>query len=209
MSDSIGSLVSRAALAACLHPVAVAARAPLSSLRHSPRRRPRPSSCRGSTSTCRRRKLAYDDPRFTWDAHCGGDFDLVDYVHGRVTFLADYQAVLGSEFRPFDPYQSNYTLEAIGSYRVGQTEIVGVLHHVSRHLGDRAKRDRRGGKRARVRASCGGSTTATTTLDVRVDVRKVIARAYVDYTWIGDVDLIVTPPIAPARRRVRPRLRRS
>ncbi len=52
--------------------------------------------------------------RFTWDTHWGGDFDLVDYVHGRVTFLADYQALLGSEFRPFDPYQSNYTLEAIG-----------------------------------------------------------------------------------------------
>ncbi len=29
-----------------------------------------------------------------------------------------------------------------------------------------------------------------TSLELRADVRKVIARAYVDYTWIGDVDLM-------------------
>ena len=29
-------------------------------------------------------------------------------MHGRATFLAIYQALLGSEFRPFDPYQGNY-----------------------------------------------------------------------------------------------------
>ena len=43
--------------------------------------------------------LASGDERFTWDAHFGGAFDFVDYVHGRMYFLADYQAVLGSEFR--------------------------------------------------------------------------------------------------------------
>ena len=52
------------------------------------------------------------DERFSWDTHYGGSFDLVDYVGGRATVTADYQAVLGHEFRPFDPNQANYILEA-------------------------------------------------------------------------------------------------
>ena len=112
-------------------------------------------------------KLAIDDQRFSWDTHWAGDFDLVDYVYGRISFLADYQALLGSEFRPFDPYQSNYLLEASGSYRIGKTELLGVLNHVSRHLGDRSKPAavaenslgarvmRRFGGGARRRSNCG------------------------------------------------------
>src|SRR5262249_7609529 len=84
--------------------------------------------------------LAYDDPRFVWGTHWAGDFDLVDYVYGRATFVADYQALLGNEYRPFDPYQSNYLLEAAGSIRFPQVEMFVVLNHVSRHLGDRPKR---------------------------------------------------------------------
>src|SRR5947208_14990377 len=84
-------------------------------------------------------KLAYPDQRFSWDVHWAGDFDLVDYVFGRVAFIGDYEAVLGSEYRPFDPYQSNYLLEATGSIRSGKTEVLGVLSHVSRHIGDRFK----------------------------------------------------------------------
>ena len=68
-----------------------------------------------------------DHARFMWDTHWGGDFDLVDYVNGRLSFLVDYQAVLGNEFRPFDPNQGNYTLEVSGSVRLGRTELVGVL----------------------------------------------------------------------------------
>ena len=75
-----------------------------------------------------------------WDTHWGADFDLVDYVKGRVSFLVDYQAVLGNEFRPFDPNQGNYMLEFSGSRRLGRTELVGAFHHVSRHLSDRPKR---------------------------------------------------------------------
>ena len=41
-------------------------------------------------------RLAIDDPRFSWDTHSGGDFDLVDYVHGRTTFLADYRRCSGA-----------------------------------------------------------------------------------------------------------------
>jgi hypothetical protein len=34
-------------------------------------------------------------------------------------------------------------------------------------------------------------------LDLRADVRKVIARAYVDYTWISGVDVLVRSDIRP------------
>ena len=52
--------------------------------------------------------LSGDDPHFSWDTHWAGNFDFVDYVYGRLTFEADYQAILGDELRPFDPYQGNY-----------------------------------------------------------------------------------------------------
>ena len=139
--------------------------------------------------------LGSGDKRFSWDIHWAGDFDLVDYVFGRLTFLGDYQALLGSEFRPFDPYQSNYVLEAAGSLRRGSTEIVAVLNHVSRHLGDRPKRiavaDNSLGGRVLHRFS-----TGTRRVDLRADLRKVIERAYVDYDWIGSIDVRVSQPVA-------------
>src|SRR3954468_7733869 len=55
--------------------------------------------------------LAVNDPRFSWETHFGGDIDLPDYVVGRSSILVDYEAVLGDEFRAFDPNQGNYTLE--------------------------------------------------------------------------------------------------
>lgn len=134
--------------------------------------------------------LAHPDPRFTWDTHWAGDFDLFSYPRGRATFLADYQALLGSEFRPFDPYQSNYLLEASGSVFAGRTEIAAVLSHISRHLGDRAKRvavaENSLGPRLMRRVGRGRQS-----LDVRVEARKVIARAYDDYTWIEQLDLVM------------------
>ena len=119
---------------------------------------------------------------------------------------ATTRALLGSEFRPFDPYQSNYLLEAIGSYRFGQTEVLGVLNHVSRHLGDRFKplavAENSLGPRVMRRF-----TFDDKTLEVRGNVRKVIARAYVDYTWMADIDLIAEGRRPPETRRVRTRIR--
>jgi hypothetical protein len=139
--------------------------------------------------------LSYDDPRFKWDTHWAGDFDLVDYMYGRATFVADYQALLGNEYRPFDPYQSNYLLEAAGSIRFPQVEMFVVLNHVSRHLGDRPKRiavaENSLGPRFLRRFASGG-----TTFDVRADWRKVIERAYMDYDWIGAGDLTVRHPVS-------------
>ena len=140
--------------------------------------------------------LAEDDVRFTWDTHFGGDFDFIDYVRGRMIFLADYQALLGSEFRPFDPYEGNYTLGAAGSVRAGRTELLGVLHHVSRHFGDRPKRSAIAWNELDVRMlrqfAINGST-----IDLRLDGGKVIARADVDYTWNAGFDVTL-------RRRINP-----
>jgi hypothetical protein len=134
--------------------------------------------------------LNHPDQRFTWDTHWAGDFDLLGWPNGRASFLADYQAILGSELRPFDPYQSNYLLEASGSVFRGPTEFAGVLSHVSRHLGDRRKLQAvaENSLGLRVMRRYGN---AADSIDVRGDMRKVIERAYVDYTWIGDVDIVV------------------
>src|SRR3954470_9257256 len=84
--------------------------------------------------------LSQADPRFVWDTNFGGDMDLVDYRAGRTTFAANYEAVLGNEFRHFDPNQGNYFLDLSSSARAHGYEFAALLHHTSRHLGDRFKR---------------------------------------------------------------------
>ena len=134
--------------------------------------------------------LSNPDERFQWDTHWAGDLDLFSYPGGRASFLADYQALLGTEYRSFDPYQSNYLLEASGSFFVGKTEIAGVLSHISRHLGDRPKRIAvaENSLGPRIMRRIGDDTT--TSLDIRADVRKVIASAYDDYSWIEELELV-------------------
>ena len=187
MTESIGSRWRRAALAGCLTLMGIvpaAAQQPQGIAEVPPNAQFFSRFDFNMSAT----KLAYPDQRFSWDTHWEGDFDLADYVYGRISFLADYQALLGSEFRPFDPYQNSYTLEAASSYRAGQTELLGVLSHVSRHFGDRAKRiavaENSIGPRVMRRFSDGDNN-----VELRMDLRKVIARAYVDYTWISDTDV--------------------
>lgn len=134
--------------------------------------------------------LRSDDPTFfMWDTHWGGDFDLVDYVSGRFGFLVDYQAILGDEFRPFDPNQGNYTLEFSGSQRLGRTELAGVFHHVSRHLSDRPKRSAVAMNALEARLLRRLTLSPTALVDVKAEGGRVIARAYVDYTWMGKLDV--------------------
>ena len=126
--------------------------------------------------------LSSDDERFVWDTNFGGEIDFVDYGVGRATFVGNYQAVLGEEFRDFDPNQGNYTLEASSSVRVGRLEVAAVFHHLSRHLSDRPKRgaidwNMVGG---RLRTTV---TTGITQTEARVDLRRVILHTYVDYSW--------------------------
>jgi hypothetical protein len=135
--------------------------------------------------------LGYDDERFSWDTHWAGNIDVIDYRKGRITLLSDLQGILGSQFRPFDPYQSNYLLEASGSVRLRKVEAVLVLNHISRHLGDRFKRIAVAENSLGIRGLSKLALSPTTTLDVRADFRKVIAVAYVDYTTMTEVDLVL------------------
>jgi len=134
--------------------------------------------------------MSGNDPRFDWDANFGGDLDVVDYGFGRLNFLANYQVILGNQFRSFDPNQGNYTLEFSSSVRTHGVEIAGVFHHVSRHLSDRLKLFAIAWNEAGVRA--------THVLDrgrwqasIQGDAMRVIEKAYVDYTWQleGDVNV--------------------
>ena len=129
--------------------------------------------------------LSHDDPRFVWDARWAAELDLVDYGSGRTMVAAEYQTMLGEEFRIFDPNQGNYMLEGSSSVRLGGLEVAGVFHHVSRHLSDRPKRvavdwNMIGG---RLLAS---TERGRTRLFGRTDARTVIQRTFVDYEWEVD-----------------------
>jgi hypothetical protein len=196
MTDAVGSFLRHAAAAACL----TLALAHVAAAQPAPP--PLAEAPAGAQFMSRydfhlsANALAIDDPRFTWDTHFGGDFDLLNYVHGRATFLADYQAMLGEEFRPFDPNQGNYTLEAATSARLPEVEVFVVLHHVSRHISDRPKPISIAWNvlqgRALKRFEIDG-----TVVDLRADLGKVVARAFVDYSWTADADLLVRRPISP------------
>jgi hypothetical protein len=135
--------------------------------------------------------LSGGDPRFTWDAHFGGNADIVDYVKGRVSVVADYEAVLGSEFRAFDPNQGIYILETSASAWAGQTEIAGVFHHVSRHISDRPKRYAIAwnilGARVLRKVDLGGLASVA----VIVGGGKVVQHADVDYEWNTNADIVM------------------
>ena len=141
--------------------------------------------------------LSGGDPRFTWDAHFGGAADLVDYVKGRVSVVADFEAVLGSEFRAFDPNQGNYVLETSASGWAGENEIAGVFHHVSRHISDRPKRYAIAwnvlGARFLRKIDVGGGTTVA----VIAGAGRIVQHADVDYEWNADVDMIVRRTLNP------------
>jgi hypothetical protein len=142
--------------------------------------------------------LFSDETRYVWDANFGGDIDLVAIGRSRVTFVANYQTMLGSEFRAFDPNQGNYTLEGSVSTRTAGIEIGGVFHHVSRHLSDRPKRhpvdwNMVGGRIA------GSGSHDRVEYQARTDVRGVIQHTFVDYRWELDTE-------ATARVKVLPRV---
>ena len=134
------------------------------------------------------------DERFSWETHFGGSFDVVDLVFARAGATIDYEAVEGSEYRPFDPNQGNYTLEGFVLARTGRFEVGPVFHHVSRHLGDRPKRQAIAwnelGGRVLDRREFG-----KTSLDVDLEGGYAVQHSFVDYTWISDARLLVKHPI--------------
>jgi hypothetical protein len=193
MPHTPGSLIHR--LAAAVGVLLVLA-APVAAQKPEPNPPETPEFMAGYDFHLEAAGLSSGDERFTWDTHWGGDVDIVDYVAGRAKVLVDYEAVLGSEFRAFDPNQGNYTLEASGSARLKGTELAFVFHHVSRHLADRPKRFAIAWNVAGVRAlrqlSIGG-----TRIDLRAEAGKVVEHAFVDYAWTADADARVDRALRP------------
>jgi hypothetical protein len=194
MPDTIGSLRRHAVAAACL----LLAASGIAAAQTAPNPEPAPATPAFISHYdfhLEAAALSIDDQRFSWDTHWGGNIDVVDYVHGRVNVLADYEAVLGSEYRPFDPNQGNYSLEASASGRIGTVELAGVFHHLSRHLSDRPKRF------AVAYNALGGrllnhAVVSGTTIDTRATIAKVVQHSYLDYAWTADLDVRVQRPIA-------------
>ena len=136
------------------------------------------------------------DERFSWITHFGGSFDVLDLVWVRAGANIDFEAVEGSEYRPFDPNQGNYALEAFISARTRRFEIGPIFHHVSRHLSDRPKREAVAwnelGARLLQRRELG-----TTTIDLDLEGGWAVQHSFVDYTWIGEANLLVRHAIRP------------
>jgi len=140
--------------------------------------------------------LFSEEQRFVWDANFGSDLDIVDYGIGRLRFVANYQTILGSEFRAFDPTQGNYVLEGSVSARAGGFELAGVFHHKSRHLSDRPKRDPVDWNMVGGRI-LGGATRGRTELLGRADLRGVVQHTFVDYRWELDADVAARVALRP------------
>jgi hypothetical protein len=141
--------------------------------------------------------LAIDNPRYSWDAHFGGQFDVVDYEAGRLGTRVDYEVVMGNELRIFDPNQGDYMLEGYATARAGDsTEFVFLFHHVSRHLSDRLKLPAIAynviGGRLLHRFAFGD-----TTIDGDIEGGWVNQHSYVDYRWVGEAHLLARHPINP------------
>jgi hypothetical protein len=126
--------------------------------------------------------LSSDDERFVWDTNFGGDLDFVDYGWGRLNFAANYQAILGEQFRAFDPTQGNYVLATEVTGRSHGVEVGGVFFHESRHLSDRPKREPVDWNMLGVGITT-GRRAGRLNVDVRGDIRGVIQKSFVDYNW--------------------------
>ena len=138
-----------------------------------------------------------DGREFRWDSHFGGEFDLINYIKGRLTVVADYEAVLGSELRPFDPNQGLYILEPAASWFVGDNELSFVFHHVSRHLSDRPKTFAIAYNAALGRYLRKFILPDHTSLAVRASAGRITQKSTVDYTWTVDWDVDARHPMNP------------
>jgi hypothetical protein len=126
--------------------------------------------------------LSSESPRYNWDANYGGELGIVAVGQTQLTFVANYQAMLGEEFHPFDPNQGNYTIDGVLSRQVKGVYVAAVFHHLSRHLADRDKRPpvdwNMFGGRVGTRF-----TRGRTDVEARFDLLGAILKTNVDYNW--------------------------
>jgi hypothetical protein len=140
--------------------------------------------------------LSGDDEAYEWEGNFGGDLDIVDYGQGRFTFYANYQVIMGGEFRRFDPNQGNYILGGTLSVRRAGFEFAGNFHHESRHLSDRFNPvavawNMAGGRLSKVYED------GPVRIEGRSDIRFSVAKALVDYNWEIDTGARSDVQISP------------
>jgi hypothetical protein len=141
--------------------------------------------------------LSGEDVMFVWDTNFGGWLDVIDYRTGRATFVANYQAILGDEFRHFDPNQGNYILSGSTSVRTAHAEVAGVFYHQSRHLADRPNRVAVAWNMMGVRVER-EVRARRAHVDAHLDVRGVVAKSFVDYNWEVETGVRSDVQIRPA-----------
>ena len=135
------------------------------------------------------------DPRFNWIFDFGGDLDVVRAGRARATFVAEYEAIAGEQFRRFDVNQGNYLLEGSLLFRAGDVELGPVWHHVSRHLSDRAKRFPIDWNMLAFRVQ-GDSRVAGFDAAWRADARITVTNAFVDYDWEAEGEAELDHPLS-------------
>jgi hypothetical protein len=143
--------------------------------------------------------LSHEDPRFVWDTNFGGELDAWRKGSTQVTLVANYQAMLGEEFRAFDPNQGNYILSAEVTTRPGGLGglLVGpVFYHQSRHLSDR---DKRQSIDWNMLGGMVGKTVeqGATRVEARLDLRGTVHKTYVDYDWELDTGVRLHHRLTP------------
>src|SRR5215208_1084333 len=139
-------------------------------------------------------RLSTQDPRFVWDTNFGGDVDVVDYGVGRATFTANFESILGNQFRNFDPNQGNYLLDGSLSWRTRGTEVAALFHHTSPHLTDRFKRSAVAWNMlgARVQRDV---PARKADIDIEGDLLGSLVKNNVDYKWQATGAVHVAVPL--------------
>jgi hypothetical protein len=141
--------------------------------------------------------LSTDDVRFVWDTNFGGEVDLVDYGFGRATFTGNFEAVLGNQFRNFDPNQGSYLLDNSLSWRRRGTEVSALFHHTSRHLSDRFNRAAVAWNMLGVRVQH-DVAARNATIQLKGDLLGALLKNNVDYNWQTGGEVHVAVPLRRA-----------
>jgi hypothetical protein len=138
--------------------------------------------------------LVADDARFDWRGGLTFDVQVIDTGRGRVTFSAEYAAIVGRERRRYDLNQGTYVFEAAAGRRLPFGELAGVIAHVSRHLVDRENAPAVSWNLVGVRLSR-RFTAGTSTVDAVIDVGRLMQQAFVDYVWASTAELTFRRPL--------------
>src|SRR4029077_4971047 len=86
--------------------------------------------------------------------------------------------------------------EAFVSARVRSSEVGIIFHHISRHLSDRPKREAVAWNELAARALHRFDLPAAT-IDVNAEGGYAVEHAFVDYTWLGELNVLVRHSVSP------------